>query len=311
MAGDIFKSSQAKAAYLGAYDALLRLWGVPVESLYVSTHLGRTHILAAGDYEAPPVVLLPALSVSAAAWFASIKNLARKHRVYAPDIIGDAGKSVLERHPQHRSEYAFWLKQVFEVLEVYKPALVGHSYGGWLALNLASYIPEAVHKIVLVAPASGIYPFNAVTKFMGYMTRLPGVQNLPFQPDRKFLETRAAHAFQSNRHLMQMIEIAGHEYQPSVLYPSELSDDELTRITARILLLVGEHEPLYDPAKAIARASTLIPHFQSAVIPDAGHLLMMEKPAEVNQHILRFIEDAPIPVYDASGDETLFEPEYI
>jgi len=311
MSGDVFKSSQAKSAYMAGYDALLRLWAVRCESLYVSTHLGRTHILAAGDYEAPPLVLLPALSVGAASWYEHINVLARDHRVYAVDIIGDAGKSVLERQPQHRSEYAFWLKQVFEALEVYKPALVGHSYGGWLALNLASYIPEAVQKIVLISPASGVYAFHALTKLMLYMTRLPGFQYLPFQPDRRFFESQAADVYRGNKHLLQMMDATTYDYEPQVLFPVELPDDELTRITARTLLLVGENEPLYDPVKAIDRAARLIPHIQTEMIRDAGYLLAFEKPYAVNEQILDFIEDEPVPVFDAYGDEDILEPEYI
>jgi len=44
-----------------------------------------------------------------------------------------------------------------------------------------------------------------------------------------------------------------------------------------------------NPAHAIARAQRTIPHLQAEIIPQAGHFLNMEKPAAVNEKMLKFL----------------------
>jgi pimeloyl-ACP methyl ester carboxylesterase len=67
------------------------------ESLTVGTRLGDTHVLALGPEGAPPVVFLPganALNPTCLKWFLP---LAECHRLYAPDIVGQPGRSAQER----------------------------------------------------------------------------------------------------------------------------------------------------------------------------------------------------------------------
>ena len=67
------------------------------ESLTVGTRLGDTHVLALGPEGAPPVVFLPganALNPTCLKWFLP---LAERHRFYAPDIVGQPGRSAQER----------------------------------------------------------------------------------------------------------------------------------------------------------------------------------------------------------------------
>jgi hypothetical protein len=52
----IFRSAEGRAAYLAAYDALLSLWPVPYEPVYVETPFGVTHVLVAGPKDGEPLV---------------------------------------------------------------------------------------------------------------------------------------------------------------------------------------------------------------------------------------------------------------
>ena len=120
----IFRTPAAKAAYLKAYDEMLRHW--PRSRLReIDTALGATNVIEVGDPGLPPLVLLPAVSVSATAWFANVGMFCRHHRVYAIDIIGDAGRSRLTQMPKSPGDYAGWLVEVFERLGLDRPAVVG------------------------------------------------------------------------------------------------------------------------------------------------------------------------------------------
>jgi pimeloyl-ACP methyl ester carboxylesterase len=64
----------------------------------------------------PPLVLIHAATASATQWFPNIKNLSRDFRIYAIDILGDAGMSKVTKASQNKSDYALWLSDVFDGL---------------------------------------------------------------------------------------------------------------------------------------------------------------------------------------------------
>ena len=72
--------------------------------------------------------------------------------------------------------------------------------------------------------------------------------------------------------------------------PSVFRDDELQRIEASVLLLMGAKTVMYDSKKAARHAQQLIKHVKVEFIPDAGHLLTIERPEVVNEKVLRFLK---------------------
>src|SRR5437870_4122392 len=157
----MFKTPQGQARYLAAYDATLALWPVAVESFPVPTRFGTTHVNACGPRTAHPVVLLHAFSISGTMWYQNVADLSRSYRVYALDTIGDAGKSVCTRSLRTRADVVAWLGDVFSQLEVESAHVVGISYGGFLALTLATLTPARVKGLALLAPAGSLLPFAA------------------------------------------------------------------------------------------------------------------------------------------------------
>jgi pimeloyl-ACP methyl ester carboxylesterase len=145
--------------------------------------------------------LLPELHNRATAWFANIAELSANHRVYAVDGIGDAGKSIAECLIEKRSDYAEWLREVFDGLNIEKAHLLGHSYGGWLALNMALAYPERLRKIVLLAPAASIYPMNFLTN-LGL--RLPFKIRIPARSVFKMIASKGTVFEETFIHLLPM-----------------------------------------------------------------------------------------------------------
>ena len=165
----IFANSDGQAKYMAAYEAMFSLWKVPHYSINVKTSYGPTHINVSGPGDGYPLVLLHAAGLSSTVWFANIAELSANHRVYAVDVIGDAGKSVADQLMTNRTDYAQWLREVFDGLNIERCYLLGHSYGGWLSLNMALAYPERLQKIVLLAPAASFCPLGFVTKLILYL----------------------------------------------------------------------------------------------------------------------------------------------
>jgi pimeloyl-ACP methyl ester carboxylesterase len=149
----LFKSNKGRIRYLEAYDAVLRDWPVPYEELDVPTRFGDTHVIASGEQEAPPLVLLPSLAGSATLWRPNVEGLSTHFRTYAVDVIGQVGKSVPTRRIENRQDCADWLVDVLDALDIPRTSIVGSSYGAFLALNQASLTPERVDRVILISPA--------------------------------------------------------------------------------------------------------------------------------------------------------------
>ncbi len=116
--------------------------------------LGDTHVLAVGPDGAPPALFLPGgnfLNPTCLKWFLP---LAERHRLYAPDIVGQPGRSAQGRPSPKGDGHAFWVEDVLDGLGLQEPVpLVGLSYGAGLAMRTMGLAPERVSRAALVCPA--------------------------------------------------------------------------------------------------------------------------------------------------------------
>jgi hypothetical protein len=97
MPESIYKTPEGEAEIRTLYEEALVELGLGYESLTVGTRLGDTHVIALGAEGAPPAVFLPganALNPTCLKWFLP---LAERHRLYAPDIVGQPGLSAQTR----------------------------------------------------------------------------------------------------------------------------------------------------------------------------------------------------------------------
>jgi pimeloyl-ACP methyl ester carboxylesterase len=281
----IFTTPEGRAKYMAAYEAMFSLWKVPYNPIDVQTGYGSTHINVSGPGDGHPLVLLHAVSLSSTAWFANIAELSANHRVYAVDAIGDAGKSIADCLMEKRLDYAEWLREVFDGLNIEKAYLLGHSYGGWLALNMALAYPDRLRKIVLLAPAASIYPMNFLTN-LGL--RLPVKIRIPARFVFKMIAPKGTVFEGRFIHLMEMVT---RYCLPATMFPSVYTDEELKQIKLPALLLIGAGEKIYNPKKAIDRARRLMSDLTAEIIPNVGHTLNMEQPETINARILEFLSN--------------------
>jgi pimeloyl-ACP methyl ester carboxylesterase len=81
--------------FYSAYDTVLSQWPAGVESVDVPTALGATRVQICGD--GPPLLLLHGGGATSTVWFALAAELTDSFRIYAPDLVGDPGRSVPTR----------------------------------------------------------------------------------------------------------------------------------------------------------------------------------------------------------------------
>jgi pimeloyl-ACP methyl ester carboxylesterase len=160
MAISHWKDADARVAYERRYGTSLALWPVPVESRFVPTSFGDTHVLVSGAPDGAPLVLLHAASLTAIQWYLQAQDLAPAHRLYAIDIMGDIGLSRQRARIHRREEAADWLAATLDGLSLERADFVGSSFGGFQATNLAVLRPDRVSSLALLAPAATLRPFK-------------------------------------------------------------------------------------------------------------------------------------------------------
>jgi pimeloyl-ACP methyl ester carboxylesterase len=282
-----WKTPAGKAEYLAAYSRVLRLWPEQVKEMFVPTRWGQAHVLACGPHQAPPLVLLHGFFATAAMWYANVATLSRHFRVYAPDVVGQPGLTEAAGDLTRAADLNDWLLDVFYGLGLERAHVAGHSYGGWLATNLALNAPQVVERLVLLAPAATVTPLRR--RFM--LFALPMVLWPTDATIRPFFDW-LAQDYRMNEHFAELMRLGVRHWRSSKrgVYPTVYSDDELRRLQAPTLLLIGDREVIYDPYAGLARARHLVPHFEGEIVPDACHMLSAEQAEWINQRMVAFLE---------------------
>jgi pimeloyl-ACP methyl ester carboxylesterase len=148
----------AFAAVLGVCLALLALFirrrvqaAVPPLGRFVQIGETRLHIVDRGS--GPPLVLLHGLGAQLRNFtYALVEPLAANFRVICVDRPGCGYSTRPARVSASLPGQAATIAKLLAALDIAKPIVVGHSYGGALALALAVNHPDSVGSLALVAP---------------------------------------------------------------------------------------------------------------------------------------------------------------
>jgi pimeloyl-ACP methyl ester carboxylesterase len=289
-----FKASEGEARYRAAYDAALNDWPVAFEALEIETALGPTHVIASGPADAPPLMLLPSFAGTALSWRPNIAALAQRHRCYAVDVIGQPGLSLARRRLEAPDDYAPWMAELLDGLGVGKAAFIGCSFGGFLAARQALWAPDRVERVALIGPP-GVFAAMSwrvaltmrTARLRRHVRRLLGDKR---EPNARALHAKGAPQHPQDDGWRRLMGVTMAESpEVSVTQAPVFTAAELKRITAPMLLLVGEYEQLYEPAATIQRARRLRPGIEAEIVPGADHMAAMAQPQWVNARLTRFL----------------------
>ena len=152
------------------------------EVQYVTIHGHRRAFVKTGS--GPALLLLHGLGCHHGTWEPVIDRLARNYTVIAPDLLGH-GQSDKPRADYSLGGYANGMRDLLTVLGIDRATVIGHSFGGGVAMQFAYQFPERTERLVLVA-SGGLGPevspaIRAIStpgyhQLMGVLT-LPGVRH--------------------------------------------------------------------------------------------------------------------------------------
>jgi pimeloyl-ACP methyl ester carboxylesterase len=218
-------------------------------------------------------------------WEDQYKNLDKDFNILAVDLPGH-GRSE-GKGEQEVIRYVEWVKKLIEALKLDKPVMIGHSLGAAISLT------AAIHHGSLL---SGIIPVGGGVKMPVNQMILDGIRK-DITPIIslviKFSVTK------DNRERLAGLLTEGlSTADPEVVYGDFLSCDRLDIMEAiagiRIptLLICGEEDKMTPPALSQFMKDH-IPGARLALIPKAGHFVMMENAADFNKAVKEFAQALP------------------
>jgi pimeloyl-ACP methyl ester carboxylesterase len=273
------------------------LAGVTHADVEVGRH--RWHVATAGD--GPPVVLLHGWPQHWWAWRHVIPELARTHRVVAPDLRG-FGWSAAPPGTYSKMGLARDVEGLLDALGLDTCTLVGHDWGGFVAFLTAIRAPERVSGLAVFSivhpwlPPERPGPKALLTTSYQLPMATPGlgpqvVARSPFV--RTLLRGGTGPGFRWNDRDLALYADAWrrpeHARATAALYRTFLSKELPALLQGRyrkrildqpIVLATGARDRVVPPAR-LAGAERFAPALRTEVIEGAGHFVADEQPGSV------------------------------
>ena len=252
------------------YRKVLEGWPAPSQQFRVPTRAGDTFVVVSGPQDAPPLVLLHGAQSNSANWLLEAFLWSNHFRVHAVDIVGECGLSAQRRPKLEGAEYAQWLSDVYDELAIKCAALVGMSFGGWVAVEFASRSPARTSSLSLLCPA-GIgrqKPFlvKALPLLLLGAWGAKQIRGMIMGPE----PTPVTPAARPVRELMEGIT---RTVRPRTDRFPVVSDGQLRDLKMPVQVIVGRRDPLIDSVQTVDRIKRCLPHASLTVLDEAHHYL--------------------------------------
>jgi len=191
---------------------------------------------------------------------------------------------------------AAWLLRVLDAAGVQHASLVGHSMGSLIALETQAQAPARITRLALLGSA---YPMKVSDALLAAaandepaaidMVNIwshSSIAQKPSSPGPGFS------VMGGNRRLMEYVS----QHSPEQVFHIDFTACNAyangavaaQTVTCPTLILSGQRD-MMTPPKAATALAKMIPHAQSALLPNCGHALMAEQPDAVLDRLIGFM----------------------
>ncbi len=270
----------------------------------------------------PPVLLVHGWLSSSRIWEALTGRLAQRFTVYTLDLSGFGGSdkplSGYGVRNGSRLLYAFCAH-----FGLTRANVIGHDFGGAMAVKLAADHPDLVGRLVVVSTPADEDQIDVPT--MLWLATLPVVGPLFYALGRVARPVRRLwmRPFVADAEDLtdEVVDDAGRSTPAAVSKTLSIGRREISRgrlarqariIKIPLLAVAGENDQIVDPQSVGVWAGG-VDRSEISLIDECGHLPMIERTAEFNAQILAFltgdaryldyVHPAPGPHEEAAADD--------
>jgi poly(3-hydroxyoctanoate) depolymerase len=259
---------------------------------------GRAHrISIEGDLDTgPPLLLCNGLGASLELW-----EPLRLHLAGLPTIAFDApgvGGSDAPCYPPRVRDIAATLVQVLTELNVGQVDVLGVSWGGALAQELARRHPERVRRLVLAATTPGVVAVPGDPRAVAvlatplrYWSRSYYERVAPLLYGDEIMDDPGLLRRQGWIRFSRQVSLRGYAWQ--LLAPRRWTSlPWLHKLQQPTLIIAGDADPIIPLANARILAAR-IPDTTLHVVAGGGHLLLLTRAVEMGPRIAAFLPRGP------------------
>ena len=220
-------------------------------------------------------------------WMPVLDELAKSRTLIVPSLPGfpggDRGHSILDSH----LDWMLAVRELLEKSELVGADLAGSSVGASLALEVAALWPMSVRRIAAIAPFGLFDEKHPPTDPWAQRTdQVPGLMCA----DPEIWKAMKSAPEGANSIEWPIEQTRAAEAAARIFWPlgNTRIEKRLRLIRAPVLLLWGENDKIMPRGYAETFARGISGETVTKIIPGAGHLAELDKPAEVAEAILDF-----------------------
>ncbi|MEN6332341.1 MAG: alpha/beta hydrolase [Smithella sp.] len=213
-------------------------------------------------------------------WVYQYSRLHQQFNIVAVDLPGHGlskgdGESDVDR-------YCLWIKKLLDVLQLAKPFLVGHSLGAAIVMKFAVLYPQDI---------IGIVPVGGGLKLPVNPNWLAGLKTDPALTVE--LACKYSLAEENRPRFFEALKKSLAKARMDVFFGDLTACDnfdltaDVGKIDAPTLVVCGMEDQM-TPASFSRRIAASISGAKLCLIEGAGHMVMLEKPAEFNAVLSEF-----------------------
>lgn len=249
----------------------------------------RLRYLDLGEGDGPAIVFVHGFGADLNTWMFNQPALAEKHRTVALDLSGHGGSSKVLDFTLDAAGFGADIDHVLAALGIDRVHLVGHSMGGAIAMAFAATHPDRVASVTVIAPAALGAEINAafIDGFVKMERRRDAQEVLRLLVhDPNLVSRQMVEDVQRYKRLDGVA--AALQALAAAWFPGGMQRQRLdpTGLAMPAQMIWGREDQIIPAAHGEAFAGKLPVH----ILDNAGHLPHMEKSAEVNRLIARFID---------------------
>jgi len=244
-----------------------------------------------------PLMLIAGLASDSQSWLPIVESLSQHYHLILPDNrgVGRTKPQDTEASIHHIADDCIALIRHLGFSSVY---LLGHSMGGFVALDCAIRYPEYVSKLILAATSAFNSERNNVllNDWVSYLRSGMDLE-LWFRNIFYWIFTRQ---FFENKDTLNSALRYAIEYpypQSAAAFEKQVKAtrefdcrERLQSITQKTLIICGKEDLLFPPEESINVLQS-IPETTVSIIEDAAHSIHMENPKAFTDCVLHFLNN--------------------
>lgn len=251
------------------------------KSLIVRDHKIQSYEALSSHKELPPLLFLHGWRSEAHAWFPLFEHFKEEGRtMYFLDLPG-FGLSENPHQPFTIDNYTDIVLSFIQRMNLLNPVIVGHSFGGRVAIKLAAKYPHAVSKLVLTGSAGVLLEGkkNAFKKTIARIVK-PLFKPSFMKPLRKKIYTyMGAEDYLATPLLKEtFLQVINEDLEPL-----------LGDIQCEVLLVWGKEDEA-TPLQAGYIMNQKIKKSKIVILENAGHYAFLDKPKEFSESVIEFLK---------------------